>query len=90
MPVCGTRYRLKLRVIGQPERVLVAHALYREVRDPDKDGQPGRLVSRRLVHALLNGAPVWVLHDSLEEAVGSPFVVLEHERVDGPRWSDRG
>lgn len=88
MPICGTRYRLKLRVIGHPDRVLIAHALYREVRDPDPVGGPGRLISRRLVHALLNGAPVWVLHDSLQEAVGAPFVVLEHERVDGPRWSN--
>ena len=72
--------------MGQPDRVLIARALYREVRDPDHEGKPGRLVSRRLVHALLDGALVWVLHDSLEEAVGAPFIVLQHERVDGPRW----
>ena len=83
MPVYGARYRLRLRVIGHPDRVLVAHALYREVGDPDQDGKPGRLI-----HALLNGAPVWVLHDSLQKVVGDPFVVLKHERVDGPRWSN--
>lgn len=88
MPNCGTRYRLLVRPIGQPDRKRLVVALYTEDREPDSWGRPGKVLSRRLVHALVDGCPAWGTYRTLEDVIGGPFVVIEHSRADGPRWSD--
>ena len=66
----------------------MAYGIYREIRELGAEGEPGRVVSRQLFHLILDGNPAWRSHTSLETAVGSPFTVVSHDRVDGPRWTD--
>lgn len=87
MPDCGTRYRLEVTTATEPDALRVVLALYAEDREPGPSGEPGRILGRRLVHVLVDGGPVWHLHTTLAEALGGPFHVLRHERVDGPRWT---
>lgn len=86
MRPCVTRYRIELRLVDRPNELRVAHGIYREIREPDFRGEPGRVVSRQLFHLILDGSPTWRSHTSLEVAVGGPFAVVAHDRVDGPRW----
>jgi hypothetical protein len=46
------------------------------------------VVARELFHLVLDGNPFWLSHTSLEAAVGGPFSVVSHDRVDGPRLVD--
>lgn len=86
MPQCGTRYRLEVTTAAEPDRLRVVLALYAEDREPGPSGQPGRILARRLLQALVDGFPVLHPHATLAEALGGPFRVLRHERADGPRW----
>lgn len=88
MRPCVTRYRIELRLVDRPDELRVAHGIYREIREPSGQGEPGRVVSRQLFHLVLDGNPAWRSHTSLEAAVGGPFTVVGHDRVDGPRWVD--
>lgn len=87
MPECGTRYRLEVTTAAQPDARRVVVALYSEDRERGQGGMPGRILGRRLLHVLVDGCPVWHLHRTLGEALGGPFLVVRHERVDGPRWT---
>lgn len=80
-----TSYRIELRLVDCSAELRVAHGTYREVREVGVQGEPGRMVSRALFRLVLDGKPAWASHRSLEAAVGGPYTVAAHARVDGPR-----
>lgn len=87
MPGCGARYSLKVRTAAGAVRLVSVQ--YNEIRDPDAQGRPGRIRSRRIVRCIVDGHPVLKSYDNLEEALGGPFVVLHHEREGEIRWFER-
>ena len=84
MPGCGARYILKVRTSAGALRTVSVQ--YNEIRDPDAFGNPGRIRSRKIVRCIVDGYPVLRPYDSLEEALGGPFVVVHHERSGVIRW----
>jgi hypothetical protein len=86
MRPCVTRYRIELRLVERPNELRVAYGIYREIREPGAQGEPGWVVSRQLFHLILDGNPAWLSHTSIEAAVGGPYTVVGHDRVDGSRW----
>lgn len=84
MPGCGARYTLKVRTASGAVRIVSVQ--YNEVRDPDSEGNPGRIRSRKIVRCNVDGYPVLRSYNSLEEALGGPFVLIHHEREMPIRW----
>ncbi|GAB2668318.1 hypothetical protein GCM10027193_22950 [Arenimonas aestuarii] len=83
---CGTRYCLAVTLSTDPQAVRRVVATYNESREPDAQGQPGRVTARQLVSVFVDGYPVLRPYKDLREALGGAYTVVSFSRAAGPAW----
>jgi hypothetical protein len=82
MPHCTVRYFVRLVPKSADERSLDAVGIFYEEREPDLVGDPGNLVSRRLV--TFSGASGYSVRDMITRGTNWKMDVLH--RIDPLRW----
>ena len=88
MPICHSRYPCRLRSTMDPEvyEPGKAVAVVEEEREPGEWGDPGRLVSRRLLHIEGPLGGTWA---DRHRSKGSPWRLELGPRKGGLAWAER-